>query len=56
MIIINKNGRFEVSASQYNYLMHRFAFNEIDQDIITKTNFINSTWEYEKADKLFKFK
>ena len=54
MIIINKNGEFQVNAEQYNYLTHTFQFNEINSEIVTKTRFINSTWEHVKADKIFK--
>lgn len=54
MIIKNKNGYFEVNAAQYNYLMHKFDFEDIDRDKVVKTNFINSSWEYEKADEIFK--
>lgn len=54
MVIINKNGEFSVNAAQFNYLTHTFVFNEIDAEKVQKTNFINSSWEYEKADKIFK--
>ena len=51
---MNKNGTFNVNAAQYNYLMYKFPFDEIDAKKVSKTNFINSTYEYEKADKMFK--
>ena len=53
MIIKNRNGEFSINASQYNYLIHKFQFNMINWDILYKTNFINSTWEYIKADEYF---
>ena len=54
MIIKNSNGEFSVNAAQYNYLTHTFEFNKIDSELVSKTNFVNSSWEYEKADKVFK--
>ena len=54
MIIKNRNGEFAVNAAQFNYLSHTFIFNEINDELVNKTNFINSSWEYEKADKIFK--
>jgi hypothetical protein len=54
MTIINQNGEFSVNAEQYNYLTYKFIFNEINQELVNKTNFINSTWEHEKADNIFK--
>ena len=56
MVISNKNGRFEVNAAQYNYLVATFDFNDIDAEKVQKTNFVNSSWEYEKADKIFNIK
>jgi len=53
MVIKNNNGEFSVSAAQYNYLMSKFEFNRINLDIVNKTNFINSSWEYAKADEYF---
>lgn len=53
MIIKNNNGEFPVNAAQYNYLTRKFEFNMINWDIIHRTNFINSTWEYDKADEYF---
>lgn len=52
MIIQNKNGEFNLSTSQYIYLTHTFNFNEIDSEIVSKTNFIKSSWEYKKAHEL----
>lgn len=54
MYISNKHGYFNVNAAQYNYLMATFAFNDITPKIVSQTTFINSSYEYEKADKLFK--
>ena len=54
MVIKNRNGEFSVTAAQYNYLTHTFGFNEINSKLVSKTNFINSSWEYKKADKIFK--
>lgn len=56
MTIVNKNGTFNVNAAQYNYLVATFDFNEIDADKVQKTNFVNSSWEYEKADIIFNIK
>jgi hypothetical protein len=53
MVIKNNNGEFSVNAAQFNYLMSKFEFNLINWDIVQKTNFINSTWEYCKADEYF---
>ncbi len=53
MIIKNKNGEFSVNASQFNYLMSKFNFDCINWNIIHRTNFINSSWEYLKADEYF---
>jgi hypothetical protein len=53
MVIKNNNGTFSVNAAQFNYLMSKFEFNLINWDIVHKTNFINSTWEYSKADEYF---
>jgi hypothetical protein len=53
MIIKNNNGEFEVNACQYNYLIHNFEFKMINWDVVHKTSFINSTWEYTKADEYF---
>lgn len=54
MIIKNRNGEFIVNSAQYNYLTHNFVFNEINIEKVQKTNFINSSWEYKKADEIFK--
>lgn len=54
MIIKNRNGEFSVNSAQYNYLTHIFDFNKIDGELVGKTIFIKSSWEYEKADKIFK--
>lgn len=53
MIIKNNNGSFSVNAVQYNYIISKFEFNKINLDIVFKTNFTNSTWEYNKADEYF---
>lgn len=53
MIIKNNNGEFPLNAAQFNYLIHKFEFNMINWDIIHRTNFINSSWEYAKADEYF---
>jgi hypothetical protein len=53
MIIKNTNGEFEVNAAQYNYLIHKFIFKLINWHIVHKTSFINSSWEYTKADEYF---
>lgn len=53
MIIKNNNGVFSVNASQYNFLIHKFEFNQINLDIVHRTNFINSSWEYAEADEYF---
>lgn len=52
MVIKNKNGEFSLTAPQFNYLTNTFIFNEINKELVTKTNFIVSTYEYEKADEL----
>ena len=54
MIIKNRNGEFAVNAAQFNYLTHTFIFNEINAELVGKTNFVNSSWEYEKADNILK--
>lgn len=53
MTIINKNGTFHLDASQFNYLMFSFEFDDIDAQKVSISNFINSSWEYEKADIKF---
>lgn len=53
MIIKNKNGEFEVSAPQFNFLTAKFKFNEIDFEIVAKTNFITTSSDYEKAHYFF---
>ena len=54
MVIENRNGTFSVNAAQYNYLPNTFEFNEINSELVGKTNFVNSTWEYKRADDIFK--
>jgi hypothetical protein len=54
MIIKNKNGEFAVTAPQYNFLTHNFIFNEINSELVGKTNFITSTWDYDKAHETVK--
>lgn len=54
MIIINKNGEFEVSAPQFNFLTHNFIFDEINAELVSRTNFITSTWDYDKAHETIK--
>lgn len=54
MIIKNKHGQFELNSSHYNWLMRSYCFQDITAEIVQKTLFINSSWEYEKADKLKK--
>lgn len=54
MIIKNKNGEFAVTAPQYNFLTHDFIFNEINSELVGKTNFITSTWDYDKAHETVK--
>jgi hypothetical protein len=54
MIIKNKNGEFAVTAPQYNFLTHNFIFNEINAELVSKTNFITSTWDYDKAHETVK--
>jgi hypothetical protein len=54
MVISNENGEFEVSAPQFNFLTHNFIFNEINRELVTRTNFITSSWDYEKAHETIK--
>lgn len=54
MIISNENGVFEVSAPQFNFLTHNFIFNEINAELVSRTNFIISTWDYNKAHETIK--
>ena len=54
MIISNKNGEFEVSAPQFNFLTHNFIFNEINDELVRRTNFITSTWDHDKAYETIK--
>lgn len=54
MIIKNKHGEFQLNSSHYNWLVATYSFDEITAKIVTKTRFINSSWEYEKANKLKK--
>lgn len=52
MTIINKNGEFKLNASQYNWLTKSISFNDINKKIVEKTNFINSSSDYEKAEEI----
>lgn len=52
MVISTRNGTFSIHSSQFNYLIHRFIFTEIDKEIIDETNFIISQSDYDKADKI----
>ena len=52
MTIINKNGEFKLNASQYNWLTKSISFDDINKEIVEKTNFINSSSEYKKADEI----
>lgn len=55
MYISNKNGVFNVDAKQYNWLMATFTFNEINQEIVSKTGFICCALHgRKKADDLVK--
>lgn len=54
MIIKNKNGEFSVTAPQFNFLSHNFIFNEINSELVSKTNFITSSWDYDRAHETVK--
>lgn len=53
MVIINKNGQFDIGCCHYNWLMATIPFNEITAYIVNETRFIVSTYEYKKADKWY---
>lgn len=54
MILKNKHGIFELHVCHYNWLMTNYKFDGITAEIVNKTGFINSSFEYEKANKLKK--
>lgn len=49
MIISNKNGSFEVSAPQFNFLYRNFNYDEINKELVVVTSFIKSSFDYKRA-------
>jgi len=54
MIIKNKNGEFSLTAPQFNFLTHNFVFDEINAELVNRSNFITSSWDYDKAHETVK--
>lgn len=54
MIISNKNGTFEVGASQFNFMIRNIKFNDINKHDVLRYIFVKSSGDYDKAHAILK--